>query len=89
MATDHRVELRKIRTFPSLVRYLRDEMGWPIDTEDFEELTFEYTPEELDGTQVVCARDEDELVVLAAHSHSRGLVLLRPDRDVEDGSVVS
>jgi hypothetical protein len=47
MATDHRVELRKIRTFPSLVRYLRDEMGWPIDTEDFEELTFEYTPEEL------------------------------------------
>jgi hypothetical protein len=47
MATDHRAELRKIRTFPSLVCYLRDEMGWPIDTEDFEELTFEYTPEEL------------------------------------------
>jgi hypothetical protein len=47
MATDHRAVLRGIRTFPSLVRYLRDEMGWPIDTEDFEELTFEYTPEEL------------------------------------------
>ena len=22
-------------------------MGWPISTEDFEDLTFEYTPEEL------------------------------------------
>ena len=40
--TDHRAALKEIRTFPSLVRYLRDEMGWPIDREDFEELTFEY-----------------------------------------------
>ncbi len=47
MPTDHRAALKKIRTFPSLVRYLRDEMGWPIDNGDFEELTFEYTPEEL------------------------------------------
>src|SRR5947209_8439549 len=44
---DHRAELKKIRTFAQLVRYLRDEMGWPIDAEDFEELTFDYTPEEL------------------------------------------
>ena len=47
MLTDHRAELKTIRTFPSLVRYLRDEMGWPIDAGDFQELTFEYTPEEL------------------------------------------
>jgi hypothetical protein len=47
MPTDHRAVLKDIRTFPSLVRYLRDEMGWPIDAGDFEELTFEYTPEEL------------------------------------------
>jgi hypothetical protein len=47
MPTDHRAALANIRTFPSLVRYLRDEMDWPIDSEDFEELTFEYTPEEL------------------------------------------
>ena len=47
MATDHRAELRKIRTFRSLVRYLRDEMSWPINSEDFETLIFEYTPEEL------------------------------------------
>lgn len=48
MATDHRSELRKVRTFPSLVKYLRDEMGWPIENgTDFEDLTFDYTPEEL------------------------------------------
>ncbi len=45
--TDHRAVLKDIRSFPSLVRYLRDEMGWPIEGGDFEELTFEYTPEEL------------------------------------------
>ena len=37
-STEHRTELQKIRTFPALVRYLRDEMGWPIGTGDFEEL---------------------------------------------------
>src|SRR4051794_36076221 len=47
MPTDHRNTLRGIRTFPSLVRYLRDEMSWPIDSDDFEEVTFDYTPEEL------------------------------------------
>jgi hypothetical protein len=47
MPIDKRAELREIRTFPSLIRYLRDEMGWPIASGDFEELTFEYTPEEL------------------------------------------
>jgi len=47
MATDHRAELKQIRTFPSLVRYLRDQMGWPIDRGSFEDLTFDYTPEEL------------------------------------------
>jgi len=48
MPTDHRATLAKIRRFNQLVAYLRDEMGWPIaNGEDFEELTFEYTPEEL------------------------------------------
>lgn len=47
MTTDHRIELAGIRRFDQLVRYLRDRMGWPIDGGDFEELTFEYTPEEL------------------------------------------
>lgn len=47
MPTDHRAELQQIRTFPSLVRYLRDEMNWPISTTDFDDLTFDYTPAEL------------------------------------------
>ena len=47
MLTDHRERLAHIRRFDQLVAYLRDKLGWPIDSDDFEELTFEYTPEEL------------------------------------------
>ena len=47
MAIDHRAELARIQRFDQLVRYLRDHMGWPIDGDDFEELTFDYTAEEL------------------------------------------
>ena len=47
MPTDQRERLAHIRRFDQLVAYLRDELGWPIDSDDFEELTFEYTPEEL------------------------------------------
>lgn len=39
--------LRSIKTFPSLVKYLRDDLDWPIETEDVEDLTFEYQPDEL------------------------------------------
>ena len=42
-----RDELRAIKTFPQLVNYLRDYLNWPIDADDFEEITFEYEPEEL------------------------------------------
>ena len=45
--------------------------------------------DELVGRQVVCVTAEDELIVLAAQSHSRGPVLLRPDDEVEDGSAVA
>ena len=47
MLENQRERLRQIRTFPSLVKYLRDELDWPIESDDFEELTFDYTPEEL------------------------------------------
>ena len=47
MPTDQRERLAHIRRFDQLIAYLRDELGWPIDSDDFEELTFEYTPEEL------------------------------------------
>lgn len=64
-----RKELQDIRTFPSLVRYLRDEMGWPIDTDDFEELTFEYTAEELgiDTTNAAKIQDIKRLRPLSAN----------------------
>ncbi len=47
MPTDHHALLASIRRFDQLVAYLRDELDWPVASEDFEELTFEYTPEEL------------------------------------------
>ncbi|MGA7161989.1 MAG: hypothetical protein WBZ48_13390, partial [Bacteroidota bacterium] len=39
--------LHAIKTFPSLVKYLRDELDWPIESEDADDITFEYEPEEL------------------------------------------
>jgi tRNA-binding EMAP/Myf-like protein len=45
--------------------------------------------EELVGRQVVCLLSGDESIVLAARSHSRGAVLLRPDEDVEDGTPIA
>lgn len=47
MTTDHRERLARIRDFTQLVVYLRDDLGWPIGSDQFEELTFEYTPEEI------------------------------------------
>ncbi|HXH87404.1 MAG TPA: hypothetical protein VNI55_02200 [Gaiellaceae bacterium] len=52
----------------------------PIALEDAEALV---------GTQVVCALGGDDAVVLAVHPHDSGLVLLRPEREVEDGSPVA
>ena len=66
MPTDHSAKLREIRTFPSLIRYLHDEMGWPIGTDDFEELTFEYTPEEL-GIDAKNAAKIQEIKRLTTH----------------------
>ena len=47
MVIDNRERLRAIRSFPSLVKYLREDLDWPIQDEPFEELVFDYTPEEL------------------------------------------
>lgn len=48
MSTDHRTRLANIKRFDQLIVYLRDEMSWPISEDNFEDITFEYTPEELD-----------------------------------------
>lgn len=37
MTTDHRAALAKIRRFDQLIAYLRDEMGWPIARDSFED----------------------------------------------------
>jgi SOS-response transcriptional repressor LexA len=47
MSTDHRARLAKIKRFDQLIAYLRDEMGWPIDRIEIDDLMFDYAPEEL------------------------------------------
>ena len=51
--------LREIKTFPSLVKYLRDELDWPIEADDFEDLTFDYEPEELGIDAKTAAKIEE------------------------------
>ena len=48
-----------------------------------------HDPEALRGTQLVCRREDDGAIVIGAHSHAKGLVPLRPDVDVEPGTLVS
>lgn len=40
-------KLRGVNNFTSLVSYLRNELKWPIETDNWDDLTFEYDPEEL------------------------------------------
>ena len=50
MPTDHRAALADIKTFPQLIAYLRDEMGWPIARDSFEDvddLFYDFTADEL------------------------------------------
>jgi hypothetical protein len=47
-----------------------------------------YEAEALVGMQVVCRRADDGAVVVAARSHGKGDVPLRPDVDVEPGTLV-
>src|SRR6266581_6376660 len=39
--------LRGIKTLPQLVSYLRDELDWPISSNNTEDITFDYEPSEL------------------------------------------
>ena len=48
-----------------------------------------YARDELLGRQVVCVPEGDGAVVIGAHSRETGLVLLVPEREVEDGSAVA
>ena len=47
MATTAIQQLRSIKTFPQLLTYLRDELDWPISSNNTEDITFDYEPSEL------------------------------------------
>ena len=50
MPTDHRAALARIKRFDQLIAYLRDEMGWPIARdlfEDVDDLFYDFTPDDL------------------------------------------
>ena len=50
MPTDHRSALASIKRFDQLIAYLRDEMGWPIARDSFEDvddLFYDFTADEL------------------------------------------
>lgn len=50
MLIDHRAKLTSIKRFDQLIVYLRDELGWPISRESFEDvedLFYDFTPDEL------------------------------------------
>ena len=53
--------LRQIRAFPQLVRYLEEKLDWPLKEYGFDELTFEYTPDELG------LKEEDAARIKAIH----------------------
>lgn len=71
---------------PSLLLTL--DLG-PHGNEDAVLPTGSYEPTELEGRQILCRREPEGTMVMGAHSHASGLVLLRPDGAVEPGTIVS
>ena len=69
MSTSDVERLQSIKTFPSLIKYLRDELDWPIDSDHFDDLTFEYEPEELglDPKKAVAIKEIRQLRPLTTH----------------------
>ncbi len=54
--------LRTIRTMPQLVAYLRDELAWPIETDDLNEITFDWTRDDLRISEAGGERLRDGIV---------------------------
>lgn len=48
--------LRSIKTLPQLIAYLRDELGWPLNGDDLDDVTFDYDPSELGFDKAASAR---------------------------------
>ena len=49
-------DIRAIKDFSSLIRYLRTDLGWPVDEEQADDLTFEYRPSELGLDEAVAVK---------------------------------
>ena len=63
--------IQTIKNFPALIKYLRTDLGWPVDEEDADSLTFDYDPEEL-------GLDADSAVKVRAAKQLRPLVSGQP-----------
>jgi hypothetical protein len=61
--------LRGIKTLPQLAAYLRDELDWPIESDDTDAITFDYSPGELglDEKSAVAIREIKQLRPLAGN----------------------
>ena len=61
--------LRSIKTLPQLVAYLRVDLGWPIESDDIEDVTFDYDPEELgfDAESAVKFKEIKQIRPLETH----------------------
>lgn len=61
--------LRAIKTLSSLVAYLREELDWPIEAGDAEDITFDYDPSELgiDAKSAVRIKEIKQLRPLAGN----------------------
>jgi len=61
--------IRQIRSFPSLVKFLREELNWPLSADEIDELVFEYEPDELgiDPAMAVKIKEIKQLRPLAAN----------------------
>ena len=87
MPIDRHAKLSEVRRFDQLVAYLRDEMDWPIGSGDFEDLTFEYSPEELgidalaQKTREALEASQPSLVERAIEGSGDAYLML--DRDVQ------
>jgi SOS-response transcriptional repressor LexA len=71
MPTDHRATLANIKRFDQLIAYLRDEMGWPIARDSFEDvddLFYDFTADELgiDGKNAAKIQEIKRLRPLSA-----------------------
>jgi len=61
--------IKQVKSFPSLVKFLRDELNWPLSADEIDELVFEYEPDELgiDPEIAVKIKEIKQLRPLAAN----------------------